>query len=126
MNNTTQPAEAKAMGQVPHTAGPWNVPDEPSSQAMSAAEDVRCRINMDASQQLGYDGLLGSDQDEFIAKLIDRRFPGYADLLAALPTVPHPGGRLVKVVAHYESGATQTIDGEVILAAIAKARGGVA
>ena len=45
------------------------------------------------------------------------------DLLAAMPTINHPGGRLVKVVAHYESGATQTIDGEVVTAAIAKAEG---
>lgn len=47
---------------------------------------------------------------------------GVPDLVAAMPTVPHPGGRLIKVVAHYEDGSTQTIDGEVILAALQKAR----
>lgn len=40
------------------------------------------------------------------------------DLCEAQPTTPHPGGRLVKVVAHYEDGSTQTIDGEVILNAL--------
>lgn len=59
----------------------------------------------------------------------DRRMLGEASealalLLAAMPTMRHPGGRLVKIVAHYESGATQTIDGEIVTAAIAKAERG--
>lgn len=51
-------------------------------------------------------------------------FAAAPDLLAAMPTIGHPGGRLVKVVAHYESGATQTISGDIVEAAIAKAKGG--
>ena len=45
------------------------------------------------------------------------------ELLKALPTVPHPGGRLVKVVGHYEDGSKQTVDGDVVLRAIASVEG---
>ena len=45
------------------------------------------------------------------------------DLLAAMPTLHHPAGKLLKVVAHYEDGTTQTIDGEVIQRAVSKATG---
>jgi len=44
-------------------------------------------------------------------------------LLKAMPVIPHPGGRLVKVVAHYEDESTQTIDGDVVIRAVEKARG---
>ena len=40
-----------------------------------------------------------------------------------MPTIPHPGGRLIKIVAHYADGSTQTIDGEVVTAAVRKAQG---
>lgn len=47
-----------------------------------------------------------------------------AELLEAMPTFPHPGGKLEKVVAHYSDGSTQTIHGEVVTAAVLKAKGG--
>jgi hypothetical protein len=46
-------------------------------------------------------------------------------LLATMPTVPHPGGRLMKLVAHYEDGSTQTIDGDIVTAALAQAESDV-
>jgi hypothetical protein len=60
-----------------------------------------------------------------LARKLALIFAAAPELLAAMPTVPHPGGRLLKVVAHYESGATQTIEGEVVTAAISKAKGGI-
>lgn len=36
----------------------------------------------------------------------------------AMPSVPHPGGRLERVVAHYQDGSKQTIDGDVIIRAL--------
>lgn len=39
-------------------------------------------------------------------------------LADAMPSVPHPGGVLVEVVAHYEDGSTQTIAGEIVMNAI--------
>lgn len=44
-------------------------------------------------------------------------------LLAALPTVPHPGGPLNLVVAHYKDGSKQMISGAVVEAATATAKG---
>jgi hypothetical protein len=46
------------------------------------------------------------------------------ELTLAMPTIPHPGGRLVKVVAHYEDGSTQTIGGDVVTNAVIRAGGG--
>lgn len=46
-----------------------------------------------------------------------------SDLLAAMPSMPHPGGKLIEVVARYEDGSKQTINGHVMSSAIAKARG---
>lgn len=52
---------------------------------------------------------------------LHRRALCFDELVAAMPTIGHPGGRLVKVVAHYESGATQTINGDVVTAAVSRA-----
>ncbi|GEM_PF-6872475 len=57
------------------------------------------------------------DMDILQRQVIQDRWQRDA-LLHAMPTVSHPGGKLVKVVGHYEDGTTQTIDGEIVTAAV--------
>jgi len=68
-------------------------------------------------------GLTKKKLDQALHEKLETLQAHMTALEAAMPMVPHPGGRLVKVVAHYEDGSKQTIDGEVVTAAIAKAKG---
>jgi hypothetical protein len=100
-----------------HTPGPWTAEDCDGLYVRPA--DTSANIICDVINRGGKDSRQ-TDEDWANAMLL----AAAPDLLAALPTVPHPGGRLVKVVAHYEDGSTQTIDGFVIEAAVARATGG--
>lgn len=75
-------------------------------QALDLATEMRKRAD---SLSKNYGRVVG----ELNSALADRD-----RLREAMPTVPHPGGRLVIVVAHYEDGSTHTIDGEVVTAAL--------
>lgn len=68
-------------------------------------------------------GMMRYDFDVAKAVEIVERASAAPDLYAAMPTIGHPGGKLVKMVAHYEDGSTQTIDGDVVTRAVRKAEG---
>ena len=88
---------------------------ERSHVSMQKRHDMQARIH---AIQIKH-GDLTDEIVQAVVELVEQRDA----LLTAMPTLPHPGGELIKVVAHYEDGSTQTIDGKVISAAIAKARG---
>ncbi len=101
-----------------HTPGPWTATlNEIAGVIMIGCEDDYNFVSV----------YLDKDED---AKRKSERWANARliaaspDLLAAMPTVNHPGGRLLKVIAIYADGSTQTIDGEVIERAVAKATGG--
>lgn len=101
-----------------HTPGPWEVAQSPAwGTIVQTEKDTAMLIRMERVA-------FTSDGIKLLSFEANAALIAAApDLLAAMPTLPHPGGKLIKVVAYYEDGTTQTIDGEVITAAVEKARG---
>lgn len=102
-----------------HTPGPWSFCRIGARTGPVRMTNKTFVIHPVAGPRFAYLPEGRDDIQEANARLI----AAAPDLLAVMPTIGHPGGRLLKVVAHYESGATQTIDGDVVTAAIAKAEG---
>jgi len=103
-----------------HTKGPWRAGSGTGGKG-SVVSDHLAVGALGGSDAVDYYG--GYMIAESVAQENIPLIAAAPELLAAMPTVPHPGGKLLKVVAHYEDGSTQTIDGEVIEAVIAKATG---
>lgn len=99
-----------------HTPGPWQAHGEIGGCLYVSSNGIRI-----ATIHHLHDGLDNEARDaeqEANARLI----AAVPDLLSAMPsTNGNWRGGIVKVVAHYADGGTQTIDGDIIEAAIKKA-----
>lgn len=103
------------MSAAKHTPGPWHY--RTIDESIGGVDDAD-------GNAIGQSFQLAGDIKGQRRIANARLMAAAPELLAAMPTIGHPAGALLKLVAHYADGTTQTISGDVVTDAIAKATGG--
>lgn len=117
--------------------------EDPKEAGITFAEGVRRQLAMvrrfkwrlayrDRGMGHGDYGVLREDRsvlaemlfpdEAFLIAHAPRLLKALKKLLEAQPSVPHSGGTLQRVVAHYADGSTQTIEGAILFTALKAAR----